>query len=551
MHLSTTRESMEFDVVIIGAGPAGLSAAIRLKQLNPTLSVVILEKGAEVGAHILSGAIIDPIGIDTLFPNWRKEEDHPFKTAVTQEHFLILGEKRAWKIPNMLIPGVMSNRGNFVVSLGGVCRWLAQKAERLGVEIYPGFAGIKMLYNAVGAVAGVATGDMGVRKDGSHGLNYTPGIELMGKYVLIGEGACGSLAKELIAHYALDRKSCPQKYGIGIKELWEVDPVRHRSGLILHSVGWPLDKRTTGGSFLYHMKNNKVSVGFVVHLDYRNPYLSPFEEFQRFKTHPTIRNVFIGAKRIAYGARALTEGGWQSVPKLVFPGGALVGCAAGFMNVPRIKGVHNAILSGITAGEHIALAIASGRAHDEIIGIEDSWRMGPIGRDLLPVRNLKPLWTKYGTKFGVILGGFDMWCHQLSGFSLFGTMQHKKTDAVMLDPSFMHDPIKYPSPDNILTFDRLSSIYLSGTHHRDDEPSHLLLKDKELQEKSELGVYSGPSTRYCPAAVYEWIEDGNSRRYVINAQNCIHCKTCDIKDPNKNIEWIPPEGRGGPLYFDM
>lgn len=551
MQPSAMRESMEFDVVIVGAGPAGLSAAIRLKQINPALSVVVLEKGAEVGAHILSGAVVDPIGIDSLLPGWRGEEGHPFKTAVTQDRFMVLREKGAWVLPNVLMPGILSNRGNFVVSLGDVCRWLAQKAEALGVEIYPGFAGVEMLYNDAGAVTGVATGDMGIRKDGSHGPNYMSGMALMGKYVLIGEGARGSLAKGLIARYGLDKGRSPQKYGIGLKELWEVDPARHQPGLVLHSFGWPLDERTGGGSFLYHLEDNKVAVGFVIHLDYRNPYLSPFEEFQRFKTHPAICDVFAGARRIAYGARALTEGGWQSVPKLVFPGGALVGCAAGFVNVPRIKGSHNAVLSGMAAAEHMAAAIAAGRAHDEVTEIEDNWRAGAIGRDLLPVRNVKPLWARYGTKLGVMLGGFDMWCQQLFGFSLFGTMRHKKTDAAMLEPASLHNAIRYPAPDNVLTFDRLSSVYLSNTRHEEDEPCHLLVKDKKLQETSELGVYGGPSARYCPAAVYEWVGEGNDKRYVINAQNCVHCKTCDIKDPNQNIEWTPPQGGEGPVYSDM
>lgn len=551
MQQSAMRESMEFDVVIVGAGPAGLSAAIRLKQINPALSVVVLEKGAEVGAHILSGAVVDPIGIDALLPGWRGEEGHPFKTAVTQDRFMVLREKGAWVLPDVLMPRILSNRGNFVVSLGHVCRWLAQKAEALGVEIYPGFAGVEMLYNDAGAVNGVATGDMGIRKDGSHGPNYMPGMALMGKYVLIGEGARGSLAKGLIARYGLDKGRSPQKYGIGLKELWEVDPARHQPGLVLHSFGWPLDKQTGGGSFLYHLEDNKVAVGFVVHLDYRNPYLSPFEEFQRFKTHPAIRDVFAEARRVAYGARALTEGGWQSVPKLVFPGGTLIGCAAGFVNVPRIKGSHNAVLSGMAAAEHMAAAIAAGRAHDEVTEIEDNWRAGAIGRDLLPVRNVKPLWAKYGTKLGVMLGGFDMWCQQLFGFSLFGTMRHKKTDAAMLEPASLYPAINYPAADNVLTFDRLSSVYLSNIRHEEDEPCHLLVKDKKLQETSELGVYGGPSARYCPAAVYEWIGEGNNKRYVINAQNCIHCKTCDIKDPNQNIEWTPPQGGEGPVYSDM
>jgi len=551
MEKTPARESMAFDVVIIGAGPAGLSAAIRLKQINSALSVVVLEKGAEVGAHILSGAVVDPVGIDTLLPGWREEEGHPFKTAVTKDHFMFLRAKGATVIPGALMPKIMSNHGNFVVSLGNVCRWLARKAEALGVEIYPGFAGVDILYNDAGAVAGVITGDMGVRKDGTHSPDYMPGMALMGKYVLIGEGARGSLAKMLVARYALDKGRSPQKYGIGFKELWEVDAARHQPGLVQHFFGWPLDDRTGGGAFLYHLEDNKVAVGFVIHLDYKNPYLSPFEEFQRFKTHPVICGVFAGARRISYGARAITEGGLQSVPRLAFPGGGLVGCSAGFVNVPRIKGSHNAVLSGMAAAEHVAAAIAAGRVNDEITGIEDSWRTGIIGRDLLPVRNVKPLWAKYGTKLGAVLGGFDMWCQQLLGFSLFGTLQHEKTDAAALEPVALHQPVRYPAPDNVLTFDRLSSVYLSGTHHEGDEPCHLRLKDKDLQRTSELAVYGGPSMRYCPAAVYEWVGEGDDRQYVINAQNCIHCKTCDIKDPNQNIDWMPPRGGEGPDYPDM
>jgi len=551
MEEVTPRESMEFDVVIVGAGPAGLSAAIRLKQVNPALSVVVLEKGSEVGAHILSGAIVDPVGIDALLPGWREEEGHPFTTAVTQDRFMVLTEKSTFVIPDILIPKMMSSHGSFVVSLGNVCRWLARKAEALGVEVYPGFAGVELLYDAVDSVTGVATGDMGVKKDGTRGSGYMPGMALMGKYVLVAEGARGSLAKELIARYALDKGRSPQKYGIGLKELWEIDPVLHRPGLVQHSFGWPLDNRTGGGSFLYHLDDNKVAVGFVVHLDYRNPYLSPFEEFQRFKTHPTICGIFARARRISYGARVITEGGLQSVPKLVFPGGALVGCAAGFVNVPRIKGSHNAVLSGMAAAEQVATAIAAGRANDEITVIEDNWRAGAVGRDLFPARNVKPLWTKYGTKPGVLLGGFDMWCQQLFGFSLFGTMRHEKTDSAALEPATMHQPVSYPAPDNVLTFDCLSSVYLSGTRHEEDELCHLRVKDRELQRISELAVYGGPSTRYCPAAVYEWIGEGDSSQYVINAQNCVHCKTCDIKDPNQNIDWTPPQGGEGTVYPDM
>ena len=545
------RESMEFDVVIVGAGPAGLSAAIRLKQINPDLSVVIVEKGVEVGAHILSGAVVDPIGIDTLLPDWRNEQNHPFTTEVKEDHIFMLDETKAKQISNRIMPKILSNHGKYIVSLGNVCRWLATKAEALGVEIYPGFAATEVLYNEDGAVTGIATGDMGVEKDGSQGPNYMRGMELLGKYVLIGEGARGSLAKTLINKFDLDKGRSPQKYGIGLKELWEIDPSKHHAGLVQHTLGWPLDDETGGGSFLYHMENNQIAVGFVVHLNYKNPYLSPFEEFQRFKTHPAIRPIFEGGKRIAYGARALTEGGWQSVPKLTFPGGALIGCSAGFMNVPRIKGSHNAVLSGVYAANAIASAIKSGRSHDEIAEIEKGWRDSAIGKDLYPVRNVKPLLSKYGTKKGVRLGGFDMWCQALFHFSFFGTMSHGLPDYLSLEPAEKHKPIDYPKPDGIVSFDRLSSVFLSNTNHEENEPCHLKVTSLDVQEKSELNIYAGPSTRYCPAGVYEWIEKDGRETYVINAQNCIHCKTCDIKDPNQNITWTCPQGGEGPVYPNM
>nr|WP_295885122.1 electron transfer flavoprotein-ubiquinone oxidoreductase [uncultured Devosia sp.] len=545
------RESMEFDVVIVGAGPAGLAAAIRLKQVNPDLSVVVLEKAAEVGAHILSGAVVDPSGIDRLLPGWRDETDHPFKTAVTDDRFMVLGRKSALRIPNFLMPPLMNNHGNYIVSLGQVCRWLAAKAEALGVDIYPGFAAAEVLYDDKGAVAGVATGDMGIEKNGEPGPNYTRGMALLGKYTLIGEGVRGSLAKQLIARFALDKDREPAKFGIGLKELWEVAPENHKPGLVQHSFGWPLDMKTGGGSFLYHLENNLVAVGFVVHLNYKNPYLYPFEEFQRFKTHPAIAGTFKGATRLSYGARAITEGGYQSVPKLSFPGGALIGCSAGLVNVPRIKGSHNAVHSGMLAAEQIASAIAAGRANDDVTSIEDSWRAGPIGKDLYQVRNVKPLWSRFGTILGVGLGGFDMWLNQLVGFSLFGTLKHGKTDAQSLEPAAMHSKIDYPKPDGVLTFDRLSSVFLSNTNHDENQPSHLQLKDPALQQRSELEVFGGPSTRYCPASVYEWTEREGVPTYVINAQNCVHCKTCDIKDPNQNINWVPPQGGEGPVYANM
>ncbi|MGO7908487.1 electron transfer flavoprotein-ubiquinone oxidoreductase [Rhizobium leguminosarum] len=545
------RESMEFDVVIVGAGPAGLAAAIRLKQVNPELSVVVLEKGAEVGAHILSGAVVDPIGIDRLLPGWRDEVDHPFKTEVTADHFLLLGPAGSVRLPNVLMPPLMNNHGNYIVSLGLVCRWLATKAEELGVEIYPGFAATEVLYNDEGAVIGVATGDMGIEKNGELGANYTRGMELLGKYVLIGEGVRGSLAKQLIAKFDLSKDREPQKFGIGIKELWQVKPENHRPGLVQHSFGWPLGMKTGGGSFLYHLEDNLVAVGFVVHLNYKNPYLYPFEEFQRFKTHPAIRTTFEGGKRLSYGARAITEGGYQSVPKLSFPGGALIGCSAGLVNVPRIKGSHNAVLSGMLAAEKIAAAIVSGRSHDDVIEIENEWRKGDIGRDLKRVRNVKPLWSKFGTALGVALGGFDMWTNTLFGFSFFGTLKHGKTDAQSLEPASQHKPIAYPKPDGVLTFDRLSSVFLSNTNHEEDQPVHLQVKDMNLQKSSEHDIYAGPSTRYCPAGVYEWVEKDGKDVFVINAQNCVHCKTCDIKDPNQNINWVPPQGGEGPVYPNM
>ena len=556
----TQRESMEFDVVIVGAGPAGLAAAIRLKQLNADLSVVVLEKGAEVGAHILSGAVVDTIGIDRLLPDWRSESDHPFKTPVTDDQFLILGPAGSLRLPNALMPPLMNNHGNYIVSLGNVCRWLAGHAEALGVEVYPGFAAAEVLYNDEGAVIGVATGDMGIQRDGTPGPGYAPGMELLGKYVLIGEGVRGSLAKQLIQKFELNKDREPQKFGIGLKELWQVAPEKHKPGLVQHSFGWPLGGATGGGSFLYHLEDNQVAVGFVVHLNYKNPYLSPFEEFQRFKTHPAVRDTFEGGKRLSYGARAITEGGFQSVPKLSFPGGALIGCSAGLVNVPRIKGSHNAVLSGMLAANHVVEAIAAGRQHDELTAYEATWRDSDIGKDLKKVRNVKPLWSKFGLMLGVGLGGLDMWLNTIFGVSPFGTMKHGKTDAASLEPASKHKKIEYPKPDGVLTFDRLSSVFLSNTNHEEDQPIHLQVKDMELQKRSEHDVFAGPSTRYCPAGVYEWVDaDGNAAadkmgedvKFVINAQNCVHCKTCDIKDPNQNINWVTPQGGEGPVYGNM
>ena len=548
------RESMEFDVVIVGAGPAGLAAAIRLKQLarerDSDISVVVLEKGSEVGAHILSGAVIDPVGLDQLIPDWR-EQDAPMTTPVTQDHFYYLGPAGSLRIPNLVMPPLMSNHGCYVASLGNLCRWMAQKAEELEVEIYPGFAASEPLYDDEGALAGVATGDMGIGKDGEPKDTYMAGMELRGKYTIIAEGARGSLAKQLIAKFELADGRDPQKFGLGLKELWEVAPEKHKPGLVQHTIGWPLDNRTGGGSFIYHFDENLVSVGFVVHLNYENPFLSPFDEFQRFKTHPSIRDTFEGGRRIAYGARALTEGGWQSVPHLTFPGGVLAGCAAGFVNVPRIKGSHNAILTGKMAAEAAFDAIAEGRSADELTDYQTAYWRSPVAKDLRRVRNVKPLWSKTGTLFGVALGGMEMWLNTLLPF-LGYTLSHGKPDSACLKPADECKPIDYPKPDGVLTFDKLSSVFLSGVNHEEDQPPHLEVGNQELLAR-ELDIYDGPSQRYCPAAVYEWVEDEQhgGRRFVINAQNCVHCKTCDIKDPERNITWVPPEGGGGPNYPNM
>ncbi|MCJ8143752.1 electron transfer flavoprotein-ubiquinone oxidoreductase [Ancylobacter sp. A5.8] len=544
------REAMDYDVVIVGAGPAGLAAAIRLKQLDEALSVVVVEKGSEVGAHILSGAVIDPIGLDRLFPDWRDDADAPLKTPVTDDRFYLLGPAGGLRLPNALMPPLMSNHGAYIGSLGNVARWLASKAEELGVEIYPGFAANEVLYED-GAVAGVATGDMGIGRDGEPTDRYTRGMELRGKYTLFAEGARGQLSKQLIARFSLDAGREPQKYGIGLKELWKVAPEKHQPGLVQHSFGWPLGNATGGGSFLYHLEDGQVVVGFVVHLNYSNPWLAPFEEFQRFKTHPLVRSTFEGGKRLAYGARAITEGGFQSVPKLAFPGGALLGCAAGFINVPRIKGSHNAVLSGIQAAEQAAAALSAGRQRDVLEGYEAGWRASDIGRDLWKVRNVKPLWSKLGTYAGIALGGLDMWTNTLFGVSLFGTLGHGKPDSASLKPAAASKKIDYPKPDGVVSFDKLSSVFLSNTNHEEDQPVHLKVADMALQKASEHDIYAGPSARYCPAGVYEWVEKGGDEVFVINAQNCVHCKTCDIKDPNGNITWVAPEGGGGPNYPNM
>ena len=545
------RESMEFDVVIVGAGPSGLSAAIRLKQLNADLNVVVVEKGSEVGAHILSGAVIDPAGLDKLIPDWREDPDCSLKTQVKDDRFFWFTETSAIKLPNFIMPPLMNNHHCYIGSLGNVCRWLARKAEALGVEIYPGFAAAEVLYDEAGNVRGIATGDMGIGRDGKPKDSFTRGMELLGKYTLFAEGARGSLSKQLIAKYALDAKSEPAKFGIGLKEVWQIDPAKHQKGLVQHAVGWPLTNDTGGGLFFYHYDDNLVSIGFVVHLNYNDPYLSPFDEFQRVKNHPAVRATLEGGKRLAYGARAITEGGYQSVPKLSFPGGALIGCAAGFVNVPRIKGVHNAMGTGMLAAEHVNAALAAGRANDELVEYENAWRDSVVGKDLYPVRNAKPLLSKFGTFIGAGLGIFDMWCNTLFGTSLFGTQSHAKPDRATLDAAKNHAPKNYPKPDGKISFDKLSSVFLSNTNHEEDQPVHLKVLDMNLQKTSEHDVFAGPSNRYCPAGVYEWIEEGSGPRFQINAQNCVHCKTCDVKDPNGNITWVPPEGGGGPNYEAM
>ena len=554
------RESMEFDVVIVGGGPSGLASAIRLKQIDPDINVVVLEKGAEIGAHILSGAVIDPVAVDRLFPDWRDEEDHPFNVPVRKDKFYLMGAAGKIPLPTWAMPKLMNNHGNYIVSLGNVCRWMAEKAEALGVEVFPGFAASEVVYKDDGAVIGVATGDMGVQRDGTPGPNFERGVELHGKYVLIGEGARGSLAKSLINKFNLDEHSDPQKFGLGFKELWEIAPEKHSEGTVMHTLGWPLQNNQDGGSFIYHIENNQVYVGYVVALGYKNPYLSPFDEFQKFKTHTSVAPLLEGGKRISYGARAITQGGWQSVPRLSFPGGALMGCSAGFVNVPRIKGSHNAMLSGMLAAEHVAEALAAGRANDELASYETAWRNSEVGKDLKPVRNVKPLVTKYGSVLGTVISGLDMWCTSLlGGWSPFGTMKHQKADYQATEPASQHQPIDYPKADGKLTFDRSSSVFLSNTNHEENQPKHLKLLDADLQKSSEFAVYAGLSRRYCPVGVYEWVdakgdaaqEGDKDVEFVINAQNCVHCKTCDIKDPNQNINWVPPQGAEGPVYPNM
>jgi electron-transferring-flavoprotein dehydrogenase len=550
-----TRESMDFDVVIVGGGPSGLAAAIRLKQLaagqGRDVSVCLIEKGSEIGAHILSGAVIDPRGLAELFPDWQTR-GAPLDTPVTEDRFLVLTADKAWRIPNWTLPRLMGNHGNVIGSLGNLCKWLGAQAEALGVEIYPGFAAAEVLFDERGSVAGVATGDVGIAKDGTHKPEYQPGMELRAKYTLFAEGCRGSLSRQMMQRYNLRDGVDPQKYGIGLKELWQVEPSRHRKGLVMHSQGWPLDAHTGGGSFIYHYGDNLVACGFVVHLNYTNPHLSPYDEFQRFKTHPAIRDLFAGGKRLAYGARAISEGGLQSVPKLVFPGGALVGDAAGFLNVPRIKGTHNAMKSGLLAAEAAFAALVAGRAGDALDDYDAGWRSSWIHDDLWKVRNVKP-GLKWGMTLGTLHGGFQMWMSDLGlGKLVPWTLRHDKPDHATLVRASEAPRIDYPKYDGVLTFDKLSSVFLSNTNHEEDQPSHLTLKDPSIPVAVNLAVYDGPEQRYCPAGVYEFVDDaGGGRRLQINAQNCVHCKTCDIKDPRQNIVWVVPEGGGGPNYPGM
>ena len=551
------RESMEFDVVIVGAGPAGLSAAIRLKQLaeeaGTDINVVVVEKGSEVGAHILSGAVLDPIGLNKLIPDWQ-EKGAPLDNPVTSEAFKVFGPSGSLSLPIFAMPAMVQNHGCYIVSMGNVCRWLAEQAENLGVEIYPGMAASQVLYRDDGSVKGVVVGEMGIGKDGEKKDSYEPGMELTGKYVLIGEGVRGSLAKELISQFELDAHSDPQKYGIGLKELWEIKPENSRPGHVQHTFAWPLDNSTGGGSFCYHYNDNTVALGFVVHLNYKNPYLSPYQEFQKFKTHPEIQDLLKGGKRIAYGSRAITEGGYQSVPKLTFPGGALIGCSAGFVNLPRIKGNHNAMLTGMMAAEAAFEAVGSGREGDELTAYLEAYEASSVRDELYKARNAKPLWSKFGTFVGgIALAGLDLWTNALAGFSFFGTLHHDKTDAASTEPASKHKEIDYPKPDGVITFDRLTNVSFAATNHEEDQPAHLRLSDPNIPINVNLPTFAEPAQRYCPAGVYEVIreDDGSSPRFQINAQNCVHCKTCDIKDPSQNIIWTTPEGGGGPNYPNM
>jgi electron-transferring-flavoprotein dehydrogenase len=545
------RESMEYDVVIVGAGPAGLSAAIRLKQLDDALNVVVLEKGSEVGAHILSGAVLDTSGLDRLIPDW-KDKGAPITVKVKEDNFYIFGESGQIRIPGWIMPPLMHNHGNYIVSMGNVCRWMAEQAEALGVEIFPGMSCSQLVMREDGSIKGVVAGEFGLQADGTPGPAYEPGMELHGKYVFLSEGVRGSLSKQVIETFDLARGSDVQKFGLGMKEIWEVDPAKHNEGEVTHTMGWPLGWKNSGGSFVYHLDNNQVYVGYIVDLNYKNPHLYPYMEFQRFKHHPKIAKLLEGGKRVAYGARAVTKGGYQSIPQAAFPGGALLGCSVGLVNLPRIKGNHNAMHSGIAAAEAAHAALAEGRSGDVLEAYDTELRNGPVGRDLKKVRNVAPLNGRFGPAGGLTLGGFDMWCQTLFRVSPFGTLKHGKTDAEATGKAADHAPIEYPRPDGKLSFDRLTNVSFSMTNHEESQPSHLKLKDPDVPVAVDLRQYGGPSARYCPAGVYEFVEEeGKAPRFVINFQNCVHCKTCDIKDPAQNIVWTVPQGGDGPNYPNM